>query len=396
MASLERDRWWRFALNATRYALGPIGGLLVPWLVVQRSSLETWGNVVPTLIMIQLMLHVGQWGSKEFLLKRFAQSDRDPRTIASESLLTRGLVMLPIAAIVAWAGTSTWAIAALWFGTSFVFQGYEAVLIWRKHFTGLFIADLLALTMQVVFLFFAPLTVDRIMLGYLMGAIMRLAVLRWIFWEPSSAYRMDQAFEMRVSFNDHFLDALPFFLIGLSGLLASRIDLYTANALLDGTHIGRYQIVTSLFLQFQAGAAIVAGSLTRDLYRMSSTSVSRYARRMRTWAAIGLPIACIISWVVFTQLFAFDLPLSAFVAGCALVWPVYAYVPMINQLYKRHRERSVLWANLAAAALSCTLTAALLPRMGVTGGLLAAAAGQWLMLAWMKIEERRLHALSAM
>jgi hypothetical protein len=395
MASLEQQRWLRFGWNAARYALGPIGGLLVPWLVINRGGMTIWGDAVGIVIVVQLYLHVGGWGSKEFLLRQFATAGREPWSWSVQSTLTRGVVFVPILVLLGLLGGGHWMMASLWAFVAFGSAAHEPLFVWRKRFGMLLFIDAAGLIAQCAVLLSATAPdVDDVLLSYLMNGTVRLAIIG-IVVQGWSGVR-DPMDGFRFSFHDHFMAAFPFFLIGFSGLLASRIDLYTANALLDRTEVARYQIVSSLFIQFQALAALVVVPLTRDLFKLSVASVSRYARRIRTWALMGLVPMCALAWAVFTLLFRFDLEWPVYVAACALVWPVFGYVPFLNQLYKHGRERRVMWANFAAAALSCGLTVVLLPLLGLTGGLLAAAAGQWLMLLWMMDEQRRLHALSGM
>lgn len=392
MASLEQQRWQRFAWNAARYALGPIGGLLVPWLVVRQSGLGIWGDVQTPLIWFQLIVHITSWGSKEFLLKLFAADPSKQGKLLGNSIATRG-VLLVLATIVWLVDPRTTSIALIAAVVLlFLNSSLEPVIVWHKRFKQATVADLFGLLAQAAFLFgAASLNVEAVFISICLNQSVRAVLLIGLNW---SVLSWEQP--MNWNFRVHILSALPFFLIGFSGLLASRIDLYTANALLDRAEVGRYQIVASLFIQFQALAALVVAPLTKDLFRLNLTSVSRYTRRMRIWALAGLLPMCTIAWAVFTFLFKFELCWGVYAAACALVWPVFAYVPMMNQLYKHHRERSVMWANFAAAALTCGLTLVLLPKLGIPGGLLAAAAGQWLMLAWMKREEHRLHALPRM
>lgn len=392
MASLEEQRWRRFGWNAARYALGPIGGLLVPWLVVRHSGVGTWGEVQTPLIWLQLIVHVTTWGSKEFLIKLFAANPEKAGGLLGNSVATRGVLFLlwPILWLFDASTMSTPVVAAV--VLLFLNTSLEPVIVWHKRFKQAAIADLLGLTAQAAFLLAQnSIDVDAVFVSLCMNQATRAVLLVSLNWSVLSWQQ-----PTHWNFQIHIRYAFPFFLVGFSGLLASRIDLYTGNALLERAEVGRYQIVASLFIQFQALAALVVAPLTRDLYRLNVESVSRYTRSMRSWAFIGLLPMCAIAWAVFTFLFKFELHWSVYASACVLVWPVFAYVPVINQLYKHHRERSVMWANFAAAALTCSLTLLLLPKIGIAGGLLAAAAGQWLMLAWMKREERHLHALPRM
>ncbi|MFZ1688008.1 MAG: hypothetical protein WAU70_11330, partial [Flavobacteriales bacterium] len=338
---------------------------------------------------LQLIVHISAWGSKEFLMKLFAADPDEQGKLLGNSIATRGILL--VCATVVWGMDTRTMSTPLAMATVLLFlnSSVEPVIIWHKRFKQAAVADLIGLIVQVAYIG-TSVTVDSgtvfwsICLNQAVRAFL-LLTLNWsvLSWQQPTHW----------DFRTHIRRALPFFLIGFSGLLASRIDLYTANALLDRTEVGRYQIIASLFIQFQALAALAVAPMAKDLYRLNVASVSRYTRRMRTWALAGLLPMCAVAWVLFTFLFKFELHWGIYATACALVWPVYAYVPMMNQLYKHHRESPVMWANFAAAGLTCGLTVLLLPRFGIVGGLLAAATGQWLMLALMKGEERKLNAL---
>lgn len=395
MASLTRARWQRFGLNAARYAIGPLGGFVVPWIVVRTASLETWGEAMGMVIPMQLFLHIASWGCRELLLRTFATGPADPVGRTVENLLNRAVIFLPMLFVAAMMGSTTWRIAASWGGAVFIITSFEALLIWRKQFRLLFTMDGLGLVVQCGFLLLQPaLSINTVLFSLLVSGACRLTILAIALRSQLPAWRT--VISGSIALREHFSEALPFFLIGFSGLLASRIDLYTANALVAPAEVGRYQIIASLFVQCQALAALVVLPLSRDLLKLNVVSVARYARRTRMWAALGLIPLCALAWILFRYGFGFRLAWHTLVAAALMVWPVFAYVPFINTLYKHGRERIVMWSNFAAAATSCVLTALLLPSIGPTGGLLAAAAGQWLMLASITSAIRRVHAVPGM
>ena len=396
MASLTHARWQRFGLNAARYAIGPLGGLAVPWLVLHQSgSQAAWGDALRVIIPFQLFIHIAAWGSRDHLLRLFAITALRPPVLVVQSMITRAAVFLPILLLIGLLGSGAWPFAALWAGCAMLASSFEALFIWQKRFGFMLLLDATGLLAQCAALvLFGPLSTSTVLVTFILGATVKLGIIRaWSYNQPNNEPSID-AFS--VSIRSHFMDAFPFMLIGFSGLLASRIDLYTANALVDPVALGRYQIIASLFVQCQALAALVVLPLSRDLLKLNVVSVARYARRTRMWAALGLIPLCALAWILFRYGFGFRLAWHTLVAAALMVWPVFAYVPFINTLYKHGRERIVMWSNFAAAATSCLLTALLLPSIGPTGGLLAAAAGQWLMLASITSAIRRVHAVPGM
>jgi hypothetical protein len=389
MASLERERYLRFGWNAARHAVGLSGGLIVPWLVIRAGSTETWGQVQTPLIWLQLIVHITAWGSKDHLLKEFARHAVAQGKLLEGSISTRGVFLLLSILATIIDGRSILlpvipAACVMFFNASL-----EPVIIWHKRFSQAGAADVLGLIGQVIYLTdTGRIGPEEVFTSIYLNQGIRLVLLLVLNWKvlPKGVEHWN--------FRIHVVAALPFFLTGFSGLLATRMDLYTANALLDHATLARYQIIASLFVQFQALAALIITPMRRNIYRLEMESVARYTTRMRAWAAIALLPMCAIAWAVLTYLFHFDTSPLILLAGAALVWPVFAYVPLIDRLYKAGLERSVMWANFAAASLSCLLTWWLLPVWGIAGGLCASAAGQWLMLAWVIRTSRKAHALS--
>jgi O-antigen/teichoic acid export membrane protein len=389
MASPEQRRVLHFGWNAARYALGPIGGSVVPWLVVVESSVETWGQVVTTMILVQLAAHITQWGSKEYLMRQFATSPAGTLDQWRASMITRAVPWLICALILTRSGLivqDTWAMT--WLIGLVLANNMEPLVIWRKKFMGAALADLLGLAVQAgVIIWSEHIDGGTVVRSFAMNQTIRAALLWSILGFPSfgHAFRLFNAPE-------HLVAALPFFLISLSGLLGSRMDLYTMNAITDRTTVGTYQVVAGLFVQFQALAGLIAVPFTRELYRLRGEGVQRAGGRLARLGLLLLVPFITIAWAVFTFLFRFDLPWSTYLCGALIIWPAYGYVPRLPLLYKHGGEGRMMWANFSAAGLGLLLTWTLVPTIGINGALLAAGAGQLLVLFVVLISIRRVQA----
>jgi hypothetical protein len=178
----------------------------------------------------------------------------------------------------------------------------------------------------------------------------------------------------------YFGAALPFFVLGLSGLLQSRMDLYVATVLLPSADLGHYQVLIGFLLYLQALANVLLLPFVKSLYRLRAPSVPQLAAHL---ALIGLaavpPGVLVLRWLLGV-LYGLELPLMAWVWGGLLAWPVYLYLPLLYWLYRLNRPSVVLGVNLLGIAVSAGLSLGLMPRVGMTGGLAAAAAAQWVML----------------
>jgi O-antigen/teichoic acid export membrane protein len=178
----------------------------------------------------------------------------------------------------------------------------------------------------------------------------------------------------------YFGAALPFFLLGLSGMLQSRVDLYAVNALLARSEVGHYQVVIGFLLYLQALANVLLLPFVKSLYRLRAPLVPQLAARLGLVGLIVVPTGVVVLRWLLGGLYGLELPAAAWLWGGLLAWPVYLYLPLLYGLYRLNRPGVVLGLNLLGTAVSAGLSLWLLPRLGLAGGLAAAAAAQWAML----------------
>lgn len=365
-----------------RYLLGPIGGLLIPWLVIRNGSVEAWGRVVTPMILVQLSVHLLAWGNKDLLLRDFGKPGARAEDLWRENYLARVpfILLLPVpmlflpAAMIAPGWTLLWSLAL--FGSN----AMEALIVQRRRFSGAFLADLTGLLVQLALIIGATvIDLSTISRSFAIGQASRACLLVLVSGaDPlSPLLRMPAFAPWRTRFRSQIVGGLPFFLIGVSGLLGSRMDLYMMNLLAGREQAGTYQVVSGLFLQFQVLPGLIAMPFARELHRLDHGRMRRASGRLIRFGLLLIAPFVLIAWLLFTIVFRFDLPWHLYAAGVLAALPAYAYVPLINILFKQHRERIVMWASFLAAALMMVLTIALVPAWGISGAMVAAAAGQW-------------------
>ena len=143
-------RFSRLGWNAARYALGPIGGVLIPWMVIHRTSKDLWGEVVSIMIVVQLAAHVMQWGSKDLLLREFARRPGQVDNLWQGSITTRVWFALPIFLVFSFLpDTDSLVVGVLWLLILFISNSFDALVIWHKQFRNAFLIDLVGLLFQV-------------------------------------------------------------------------------------------------------------------------------------------------------------------------------------------------------------------------------------------------------
>ncbi len=379
--TLKSARAQRRGLAVLMHALNglavPLAGPLFAFLVVRFASVDTWGAFVRALIVAQLAAHIAGWGNKDFLLREFSRYPGRLAATWQKNLFTRLVLLLALPVLLLVLGyppaRAGWlALCALGL---LLDQAYDVVVLYRRAFVFALVVEAAGVALLAVpVLWLGPrLNADTLLAIFALANLAKAAVLALRFRglaTPGWAGGFDLG-QLRA--------ALPFFLLGFSGLLQSRADLYTVSVFLSERALGQYQVFSNLMLYGQAVAGFILLPFVKSLYRLSYQASLRLAVRL---GAVGLVVLALFLPVVhltLTWLYQLDLPLAMLLWGGLSIWPIFFYLPIIYALFKVERPAWVIALNVLGVAVSVLVNLALLPRYGLVGAAAGAAAAQWVM-----------------
>ena len=373
-----RRRAFEIAASGVNGLLLPLLSPLVSLVVVRLASPTLWGAFVGTALFAQLGAHVVSWGSKEYLLRAWSTSPREMARLWQRSLLTRMAVFAACCAVLAALGLGVGhtLLLALWCLALALDQAFEPIVQYKKAFGYAALVDLLSLVALAgaVFALRAQLT-PALLTGLFaasgFGTALALALRFRRQLLPAAYWRFEWGY---------FGAALPFFLLGLSGLLQSRADLYVVSALLPRAELARYQVLTNLLTVVQTAAYLVLAPYIKSIYRLPDAAIARIAARLFAAGLLLLVPALAALYGTMTLLYGFALAPDTLLLGGLGVLPTFAYLPLVYALYRDNHTRTVLAVNGLGIAAALLLSLALLPAFGVNGALAASAAAQWFML----------------
>lgn len=373
--------------NGARQLIVPINNFVISYLVISMASAELWGEFVVRLVLVTLAVHVASWGNHEYLLRAFS---RDPEALGSlwrRSIVTRGVFLL-----VAILGSATLGLRGaelgwtlLWLAAAYGSQSLAVVVLFTRRFGVALLGEVagLAVTAALLLSRGSVLDVSIVVQAVALGFTARLTVVLTAFFRELFD-RGSTAIDLR-----QLVEAIPFFLTGLSGLLASKADLLVVSAMLSHAEVGAYQVMVSLITGFQGLAAIVFTPFVRDFYESKSFIGRRTARRLFAGGVIYAVGSIPAGWLIVNTIYGLALPWPVFVIGALSVLPIYGTLPLVYELYKNGRERRVVVVSFTGAAVNIVLAVGLVPVLGVIGGLAAGAATQWGILGWYFITRDR-------
>jgi len=375
-------RWFKLQRRAGLVAANSLHNLLpmlltplVSLLVIRQTAPEVWGAFVGSMITVQLAAHVIAWGNDAYLLRDFSRNPARIPAAWQSCFRTRLLLFggLALLAVVAYGETAVWLI--LWGAALMLHQSCAVLITYKRDFILAAAVELsgLAVTITAVWQWGSALTPERLLHLFALVTLVKAAVLlgryRAIVWGGNGRFQPR-----------YFTLALPFFLLGLGGMLNSRIDLYIINAHFSTEEVGAYQIFTSFLLYIQALSAFILLPYVKTIYRLPYATIRKLSRSLFGLGGLIVPPAMVALYFLLSQLYGITLPAPFFWLGGLACLPVFYFSPIIYALYKAEKQTAVLAVNLLGIIGALVLNTLFLPRWGLIGAIIAMVLIKWLAL----------------
>jgi O-antigen/teichoic acid export membrane protein len=374
--------------NSLNNLLLPIFNIYISGKVVRMTSAALWGEFVAVMVAVQFGAHLVSWGNKEYLLREFSLHPTQITRNWQTSLISRIplFVLVSLALIFTGYSLERALLCLIWGAGIALAQSYEVVVLYRRAFISAFVIEGVGIAITTLFVITkgAAITADDLLLVFAgvgilkaVAYVMRFSDLLGNLWQEIRVKAASLGSGVDLSY---FSAALPFFLLGFSGLLASRIDVYSVTHYLQKSDVGEYQIFINLMLYLQSVSVFIVGPYVKTVYRLNDDAILKISLRL-FGLGIALTLAGLVaSYLVFTLVYEVQYSWQYMALGGLFVLPIFAYLPLIYRLYKLNRTGLVLKANLIGAAVNFILNALLLPHIGSIGAVLASAVVQWGML----------------
>ena len=363
-------------MNGVRTFILPVTLFVVSYFVVNYYHHQLWGAFVVELLLVNIIVHVLQWGNKEHLVRLFSKEPAQIHHHFYTSLLTRSLLLIPVVGVLFFLGgdtiKTTWIV--LWIIGLFIYHSCESLIVYTKKFKLQVVTELMALGGIVVYLIMQKNleVLDLIHVFVLATWFKTLVLVVQLFPKP---------IVLRINFKE-FLISLPFFVFGFSGLLQSRIDQYIIALFCDQEVIGTYQIFLSAFILLQALSAIIITPFNKIIYRISLPVFNKIHRKI---TLLSILLVLLFGTVISAGLFYFyqlNVAYGYYLAGILFAFPPFVYVPIIYLFYRAGKEKEIMVVNYFGAAFNLGLTLFFVFYGHPFNAIIASAMAQWLMLIW--------------
>ena len=387
-----RRRLSLIAANSVHNLLLPILNIFISLLVIRFASNKLWGEFVYILILVNFATHILQWGNKDYLLREFSFNPAAMTTLWQKVLLSRLPLLLLFIPFVLFLNLQLEIklLLILWVLFAFVFQSFDVVIIFKQRFKTALFLDIIAILILIgcIIIFRKTLSRNLLILLFTLQALLKILSLGYVFRKDLFGRvlgRIEPTFLMM---------ALPFFMVGFSGMLTSRMDLYCVAYFLSENDVGQYQVLVNLLLYLQGIASFIITPFIKYVYRFPEKTIKKTLYLM---SAIGILInipAIAAVYYVISYYYRFAFSLEMFFIGYLFIIPVYFYIVKVQVLFKNHQQKAVVFLCIFYAVINLILNIFLIPLWGIKGALISSAIVQWLLLLSYFISVKRIKRLN--
>lgn len=374
--------------NGANTLLLPVLNISVSLLVIRFASVDLWGKFVYILIIVNLTNHILMWGNKDYLLKEFSKSPGQIAEVWQSCLKSRSIMLLffiPVLLFFSFPPT-TKILIFLWVFFSFVYNSFDVVIVYRQKFAFSVLMEIsvLGLLLASVTVFHNSLNVDLLLMLFATATMAKLLILAFYFQHDLFSSYLAK-FDLQI-----ILSSLPFFLLGLSGMLQSKIDLYSVAYFLNEKEVGSYQVIINLFIYMQTFSYVILIPFIRNVYRLPFDKVQKLSKRLfAAGIAFSVP-GLIVIYFVLTLLYQIEISIAFSIWGGLFILPIFYYLPKIYTLFKNDYQNKVVLINVFGILANLILNIILIPDLGMIGAIAASASAQWSMMFAYLFYERSL------
>lgn len=359
--------------------------MVIPFLVIHFSSKEIWGEFVAIFLYCLLTLQIINWGNKEYLLRKFSENPKAISVHFSQNMATRFPLVILFFGIGLFLFPSSFGFWILiWLLGRYFTHGTEVLVVYEKKFNSSILIELITFGFFGIlfYLYKNDITVYRILVIFSLYQFLKGILYFGLF----KNWLTIKTFSFKITY---FKTALPFFILSILGFLGSKIDLYIIESLESKTITAEYQIINSLLVFCMSITALVYSPFTKLLYRNTDQIVDKAKNILAYVGLIVVPVSLLIIYFILELYLKVELEFYFYLIAFVYVYPCYVYGLDIINLFKQHKEKTVVIVLTVGVVLNSLLsTWFLYLGYGIIGALFGSAIAQMAILVLIKLKNK--------
>lgn len=367
----------KIGINTLRGVLLPVFNFCILSYGILKFGKTDWGIILNILVWTSLFTFLINWGNQNYLIKKFSFNPSKIYTDFYTNFFSRFLLVFlcfPIFFIYPYEkALFVFLIIIL----NVLASSFDSLYVFKQQFKQQLVVDFIGfLLLFVSFFFLTEFSVLNILIFYCFAYFLKSILSFFVL-------KLDKAnFHFKISLNELKM-SFPFFLIGLSGLLNSKIDLFFANSVLDSEKIAIYQTLTTSFILLHAVPGLATMSVSKHIMRASEKSLLK-VEKILLLLAVPISLSGSFTIAVFLKfVLKIEIEWYYFLIGFLSCIPLYITSILTLKLYKNNLEKKVVIAGFISATSNLILCF-LLSQYGILGFFISFSITQWIFLICIK------------
>jgi O-antigen/teichoic acid export membrane protein len=176
------------------------------------------------------------------------------------------------------------------------------------------------------------------------------------------------------------IQTYPFFLIGFSGWLSSKADIYVVSYFFKKIVLSEYQVFISFFLILQAIPSYIIMPINLHLFRLSENSIQNIKKKLFLIALPLIVVAAILIRLFLSYFMKIEFSISIYFFAALSTLPAFLYTVDTMQLMRNKQEKKIMFFSFMVAIINLLLMILLAPQFQILGIVLAVCISQWVYL----------------
>ncbi|WP_299136643.1 hypothetical protein [uncultured Tenacibaculum sp.] len=361
-------------LNGFRSIFSPLLSIIFSYIIVNYFSKALWGNFVEYVLFFLITNVICEWGNRSFLLRTFSENPKEMISNWQNLFLARTpiffLTTISIVILFSW---QLIPFLILWLLGIFIYNSILSITYYyRDYFISVIIEAFgFIIIISQLIIYQENLNLTILIRSYSIGIIFKM-ILSIIYYSKFFYFK-----SLKIKFKI-LKTSFPFFILGLTGFLHSKIDVYTYSLFHKGQPLGEYQIISGFFVFASSFISLLLFPFIKNFYRLKSNSILKLKKIIiRYGIFINLVIILIIHNVLRLGFQIYLSPIQISI-GYLISFPPYVYTTHIYHLLKIKKENIVVKISLYSFLLNLVISLTLLYLdYNITGILLASAIAQF-------------------
>tara|TARA_R110002126_G_scaffold157104_1_gene304594 strand:+ start:21048 stop:22184 length:1137 start_codon:yes stop_codon:yes gene_type:complete len=371
-------KYLKIILNIFRSFSLPIFSFTLSILGIRFFGKQNWGEFIFVLTIINFFAFLGNFGNKDFLLRKYSNNPSNIVTYFSSSFSSRIFLLLASLSLFFLVPNAIALLSILLIFLIYTYQSFDSLIIYQQKFLPQLIAEIIGFIIIVFwFLYDLNFELSNLLFAYIISYAFKM------IYVSISLKNEIRLFKFTFSI-DELKKSFPFFLIIFSGWMASKIDVYIVNFKLSSEEIAEYQLGISAFLMLQSLSYLIILPFNKHIYRLQTKSIKRIKIKL---GFISIPIIVLGTfsiWILLEKFASINLPPLFYFLGAFASIPTFFFIVDILVYYKDKKENKILIINLISTFINFIFTYFLISRFGIIGAITSVLITQYTILIFYK------------